>query len=314
MAKKFNLDAFKKSVGTEPISYKPDQHVVVNECLQQVIGMPGIPLGHITQCYGASDTGKTSLLFHVAAQAQQQNILPILIITEKKVDWSRAKAMGFDKDGFGIVNDSCQYIEEVFDFMDNILTRAANGELEGTNGCIILWDSVGNTLSKEEVTINKDGSTERKKTMMVAARAISQGMRTFSDKLNNTRQPKYPTTVGAMFLNHAYTQPATMPGMPPQQVPYGGTKIWYGSSLVLQTSKVSRLTAVVEGNRVDFGMVSKIAVKKNHLTSIANNGQFVIVADKIFPNDKDAIADYKEENREKWGNSELVAEEGESLE
>jgi RecA/RadA recombinase len=82
-AKAFDLEAYKKKIKQREVVYKKDSFIPVDECLQEVLGLPGIPRGHITQVYGKSDTGKTSLLFHLAAQAQMAGELPIIYITEK---------------------------------------------------------------------------------------------------------------------------------------------------------------------------------------------------------------------------------------
>ena len=83
MVKKgFDLDSYKKTVEVNNVEKKPEKFIVLDECLQSVIGIPGVPLGHITQVYGKSDTGKTSLLFHTAAQAQKQGVLPVFLMTE----------------------------------------------------------------------------------------------------------------------------------------------------------------------------------------------------------------------------------------
>src|SRR5690606_33604376 len=94
--KKFDLNKYKESIKTADTPLKKDKYVILNEALQSVLGLPGIPLGHTTQVYGPSDSGKTSLAFHAAAQAQAQGILPIWIVTEAKVSWDRAKLMGVD--------------------------------------------------------------------------------------------------------------------------------------------------------------------------------------------------------------------------
>src|SRR5690242_17320901 len=119
MSKKFDLSKYKDSIKVADTPSKPDKFVVLDEALHSVLGVPGIPLGHITQVFGKSDTGKTSLLFHAAGQAQKQGILPVMIITEGKVDWERASAMGFDKDT-AIVNESCEYLEDAFRFIDKV--------------------------------------------------------------------------------------------------------------------------------------------------------------------------------------------------
>jgi len=299
MAKKFNLDEYKKKIEVSDTPLKEDVFVTLDECMHSVLGMPGIPLGHITQVYGLSDTGKTSLLFHTAAQAQKQGILPVLIITEGKVDWGRAAAMGFDKDS-AIVEENLEFLENVFSFIDKITSDVSMGELP--TDVMIFFDSVGNTLSKDEVEIQKDGTWEKKSTMMKAAKVLSERMRVISRKINDTRKISYPKSVGLMILNNAYKEPPAFPGGPSRLVPYGGNAVWLKSSLVLKTTRTRKLSATKDGQQMGFGILSKITVDKNHLTNVSHAGEFVITADKIIPNEKEAIEQYKKDSKDSWGN------------
>lgn len=244
--------------------------------------------------------GKTSLLYHAAAQAQKQGILPVLIVTERKVSWDRAESMGFSKEN-AIIEESLEYLEDVFHFMDRIISDVMMGELP--QDVCIFWDSVGNTISKDEVTINKDGTTEMKASMMKAAKVISSSVRVLSQKVGNTRKISSPKFVGVCFINSAYTKPPEYSGAPSTIVPYGGDAIWYKSSLVLKTARKSKLAAIKDGKELKFGIVSKIITDKNHISPTANSGEFVITADKVFKNEPKLIKEYKEEKKNEWGNS-----------
>lgn len=296
MSKKFDLNKYKENIEISDVPLKKDKFVEVNDALKEVMGLPGIALGHIAQIYGKSDTGKTSLLFHIAAEAQKQDILPVMIITEGKVDWERAKSMGFDKEN-AIVTEDLEFLEDAFDFIDKITSDVSMGELP--HDVMILWDSIGNTLSRDEVEKKEDGTWEKKSTMMKAAKVISERMRVISKKINDTRKISYPKAVGLVVLNQAYAQPN--PQGLPIVVPYGGNAIWYRSSLVLKTDRVKKLSATKDGKDLTFGIVSRIEVQKNHISSVANKGEFVITADSIFANDPAAIKEYKESHREQWG-------------
>lgn len=306
MAKKFDLKSYKDSIKVADTPLKPDKFVKVDECLHSVLGLPGMPLGHITQIFGLSDTGKTSLMFHTAAQAQAQGVLPVIIVTEGKVDWDRAAAMGFDKES-AIVNEDLDFLEDAFNFIDKITSDVSMGELP--YDVMILWDSVGNTLSRDEVEMKKDGTWEKKSTMMKAAKVISERMRVISKKINETRKISYPKAVGLMILNQAYTQPPAFPGGMSKTVPYGGNAIWYRSSLVLKTSRRKKLAATKDGIKMGFGIVSKITVDKNHISNTAYEGEFVITADSIIPNEATAIKNYKDTHKESWGEIETTEEE-----
>jgi len=297
MAKKFDLEAYKKKRKIADTPKKKEKFIVLDECMHSVLGMPGIPLGHITQVYGLSDTGKTSILFHTAAKAQAQGILPIVIVTECKVDWERARAMGFERDK-AIIEENVETLEQGFDYVDRTLVDVANGELPDV---MIFWDSIGNTMSESEFEVKKDGTTEKKSTMMKAARVISERMRVIDKKVWNTQKVSYPGYAGLMFINHAYTEPPAFPGAKAGTTPYGGKKIWYSSSLVLKTSRRKKLSAIKDGTTMGFAIIAKIQVDKNHLTNTAHSGEFVITADRIIPNEKTAIDYYKVDTKDSWG-------------
>lgn len=301
MAKKFDLKSYKEQYNLVTTPLKKEKFVVLDEALQEIIGLPGIPLGHVTQIYGKSDTGKTSLLYHAAAQAQKQDILPVLVVTERKVSWDRAVSMGFDPEN-AIIEENCEFLEDVFTFIDKIVSDVVMGELP--RDVCIFWDSVGNTCSKDEVKVDaKTGATEKVPSMMKAAKVISDYMRPLSMKIGNTRKISSPKTAGVVFINNAYTKPATFPGGMATIVPYGGEQIWYRASLIMKTQRRQKLGAVKNGKDLNFGIVSQITVDKNHISETANSGDFVITADKIFKNDKALIKAYKDEKKDSWGSA-----------
>jgi hypothetical protein len=232
------------------------------------------------------------------ARAQEQGILPIPIITEGKVDWDRAAAMGVNPD-FILKNESCEFLEDVFKFIDKICADVSSGELP--YDVMVFFDSVGNTLSRDEVTVSDDGTWEKKSTMMKAAKVISENMRTISKKINDTRKISYPKSVGLFIINQGYTSPPSFPGGQPSFVPYGGNAIYYRSSLVIRTKKAKKLTATKNGIDLGFGIVAKIAVDKNHISNTTNSGEFIVTANKIMPNLPAAVKKYKEEYKDSWG-------------
>ncbi len=311
MSKKFDLDAYKKKVKQREVQYKPDSFIEVDECLQAVLGLPGIPRGHITQIYGKSDTGKTSLLFHLAAQCQANEELPVVYITEKKVDWARAKDMGFDKEGYALVEENFSTLEEVFDDMMTKLAEQARGELP--KRLVFFWDSIGNTLSKDEFKDDKDGNRDVKATMMKAAKVIKGYLRHVGPKINDTRKVEVPNDASIVFLNQAYMTPPPPGsyGVPGKLTPYGGDGIWYAASLVIQTKRVGKIKAKVDNIEKKFGTKSRITIEKNHINGIEQSGDFVITPNSIIPDEPKAIKAYKDEHRDSWGNVELEEAEDE---
>lgn len=303
MSKKFDLGSYKETLQLAELEQKDPKYVVLNEELQACLGLPGFPLGDITEIHGDSDTGKSTLLLHAAAQCQKQGILPVMIIVEKKYRKDRAELLGFDEKQ-AIMNFSCNSIEDIFIFSDKIIADVNKGKLP--QDVMIFIDSLGNVNSKEARKENKDGTTEIKNIHQKNAKVITEHLMIMSDKVGDTRFSTHPHYVGVVVLNQVYEAPPAFPGGMTRQVPRGGKKMKYVASLQIQTKKTKELLAKVDGNDVTFGIVSKVTVKKNHINSVKNSGQFVITADKIFANDPGAIQDYKDNNRDKWGNAEIV--------
>lgn len=306
--KKFDIDAYKKKIKIREVQYKPDSYIEVDECLQALLGLPGLPVGHITQIYGKSDTGKTSLLFHLAAQCQIQGVLPVVYITEKKVDWDRGKDMGFDKDGYALIEESYSTLEEVF--KDMLVKLAEQGRAELPKNIAFFWDSIGNTVSEDEFKEDKKGNRDIKATMMKAAKVIKNHLRHIGPKINETRKEGVPHNASLIFINQAYMTPPPPGswGIPGKLTPYGGDGIWYAASLVLQTKKKGKISATVDGVKRKFAINSAITVEKNHINGIEQTGDFVITPTSIIPNEEKAIKLYRDEHKDSWGESSLEEE------
>lgn len=313
--KKFDLNAYKKKVKTADVPMKKDTFVELDECMHEILGMKGLPMGHITQIYAKSDTGKTSLMLHAVAKAQEQGILPVVIVTEGKIDWDRARSMGVKytgdlpenqkEDDFIIVEESLEFLEEVYPFMDKITADVSMGNLP--ENVMIFWDSLGNTLAEGEVEVDKkNGTVIHKATMMLAAKKNSTFLRSLSGKINNTRKVSFPKCVGLTIINTCYTKPPAFPGGMSSDVPYGGEALWYKCSLVIKLKRRKKLTAAKDGIKMGFGIVSTISVEKNHLTNTSHSGEYVITGNAIIPNEKTAIDAYKEAHKDEWGTAELI--------
>ena len=92
---KFDLNKFKSSKGLDKnVKFKEQKWIPLSPAFQEIAGVPGIPMGHITLLRGHSDTGKTTALLEAAVQAQKMGILPVFIITEMKWNWEHAAQMG----------------------------------------------------------------------------------------------------------------------------------------------------------------------------------------------------------------------------
>ncbi len=307
-SKKFDLNKYKEKIKSTETPLKEDEFIPISPAIQAISGLQGLPLGHVIQVYGPSNGGKSSLAYYLAKEAQSVGILPIFITTEGKVSTERMSTMGIDLDS--VILDDAEYIEDVFSKLDKYVSDQASGEL--LSNILLIVDSIGNTISKDSVTINKDGTSELGGAMMKASKVIRERMRVMSHKINNTRKVNSKFFASLLFVNHSYKQPPQFPGGPTLDVAAGGDGITYSSSLIIKVKKTKVLKAVKNGIDITFGLVSKLSIEKNHINGISNEGTFIITPDSIIPNDPGSIAEYKSSHKDSWGV--FKTDDGESLE
>lgn len=295
----FDLDAFRESLKIPEREEKKPKYVEMPTHISACMGgLPGFALGDITEIWGDSDTGKTTVLMQIAAACQEQDVLPILIIKEKKHRAARLLLFGFDPDG-AIINLSCANLEEMFDFMDKIMASVNKGKLP--KDVMFLVDSFGNANCKAALITNADGTTEVKNVHMQNAKVFSERMTVTADKINDTRFTSSPHNIGMVYVNHVYEKPVKIGGQTFVKLqPRGGKKRKYVASVELSIKRKKTIFAKVNGKQLDFAFVSKLSVEKNHINGVYTSGELIITEDEILPNIKGSIDDYKLRHRDKW--------------
>lgn len=306
MAKKqFDLSDYiqsqQKAVPT--VEYKEPEYVVMAEPVQKAMGMPGFPLGHMSMMYGLSDCGKTGILLNAVKQAQEQGMLAILIVTENKLNKERIKKSGVDLDKIILVED-LKYLENVYDYISGKTQEVIDGKLP--MNVAIFWDSVAGCPSKDSYEIKSDGKIEKNFDNRKNANVIGFYNNIIASRIAETRKKDCPGTVGVTLVTQAYMgeKPKFPPGLPAPILPNGGEKIWFPLSVALEIKEGRRLSAKQGGTDFDFGLVSKIKVKKNHLSEINCDGEVVLAGSQIVNNNKEEIEALKEDRKQEW--SELL--------
>lgn len=303
----FDLEAYTQTLKIPKRDEKPPKYVVLSPELQACLGnLPGFALGDISEIWGDSDTGKSTILMKAAVEAQNQGILPVVIIKEKKHREARFTAMGFDTKK-AIVNLSCANLEEMFEFMGKIIADVNKGKLQ--KDVMFFVDSFGNANCKAALKHNPDGTTETKNVHMQNAKVFSEEITTLADKINETRYETSPHYIGMVYVNHTYDKPVKIGGQTfVKEQPRGGKKRKYIASLEIKTKRIKSLKAIVNKIPLDFGFISKVTVVKNHINGVYTSGTLIITEDEIFANEPGAINDYKKRNKDKWGEAQVVAE------
>ncbi len=296
--KEFSLTDYKSKMKIEDVPKKATSWIPMSPAFQETSHLPGIPEGHISMVFGRSDVGKTTMLVELAVSAQQNGILPILIITENKFSWERAATMGLEKDGC-IALDGVQFIEEGLDFMNQILDDQESGELR--QDVVFLWDSIGSTPSRAEFEANRTG---KGRAMMETAKLLREKIHRYIwHRITATQKQTFPQNATAFFVCGAY--PQSTPGQSqPSLVHSGGDGIYLAATLAFRMggvmSRSSKVSAVKDGVEVGFAIKSALVVDKNHITNITSKGKIVCTDHGFVLDDKVAIDNYKKQYKEDW--------------
>ena len=335
--KDFDIAKYSK-MRSNAVEYKPETWIPMSTAFQKLTGFPGFPQGHVHMCYGRSDQGKTTMLLELAVNAQKIGVYSILIITEKKWSWDRCDEIGFDRN-FCAFKDDLTYVEEVCDYINDVLRDQAEGNLP--YDIIFLWDSVGATPSRAEWEASEERAKLVRKAvddgvdlkeikmphggMMITARVLKDYVeRKLQHKILATRNASFPFFATLFMINHGYTSPNPMG--PASLVPSGGEGLKFACSFVFRQGKVSgnpeRVKAVKKGIDTQFGIVTPLILEKNHINGISQEGKIVCTPHGFVENTKIAIEEYKDAYKKGWdiqfekyfeGDSEVDIETGEIL-
>jgi len=301
MAKKeFDLSQYldKEQEVLPQVEYKEDLFMIMPESVQQAMKMPGFPLGHMSMIYGLSDSGKTALLLAAVKACQQQDILPILVVTENKLTKDRIVQAGIDlKKLILIENKKC--LEDVYDYISGKVQEIIDGKLPVK--VMVFWDSVAGAPSRDSFEIKSNGAIEKNFDNRKNANVIGFYNSIIADRIAETRKKDYAGILGLVMITQAYLgeKPKFPPGLPAPVVPNGGEKIWFPLSVAIEVREGSRISATINTHKVDCGLVSRIRVKKNHLSAInSTDGEIAFIGQDVVENDKDIIKKVIEEKRE----------------
>jgi hypothetical protein len=293
-------------------SFKPDRFFDLGEAFLDATGIPGPSMGHINMFLGHSDTGKTTALVKTAVDAQKKGILPVFIITEQKWDFDHAKLMGFDCelteegdwDGFFLFNNDFQYIEQITDYINDLLDAQEKGELE--YDLVFLWDSVGSVPCK----MTFDGKGGKQHNASVLSDKIGMGI---NQRITGSRKTSSKYLNSLITVNQPWVELPDNPFSQPKIKAKGGESLWLNSTLVFlfgnqKNAGTSKITATKDKRKVKFATRTKISIMKNHVNGLGYEDGKILVTPHGFLKGKDAseekksIEDYKSENSDYWKN------------
>ncbi len=261
--KKNSFDAIKKKFSKEA-EYKPDRFLDLGDAFLDATGIPGPAIGHINMFLGHSDTGKTTALVKAAVDAQKKGIVPVFIITEQKWNWDHAVLMGFDREGDYLFNSDFEYIEQITDFINDVLDAQEKGEIP--HDILFLWDSVGSVPCK----MTFEGKGGKQHNASVLSVKIGMGI---NQRISGSRRTDKTYTNTLIIVNQPWVElPDNAYGQPKIKAK-GGEAIWLNSTLVFlfgnqKGAGTTKIKITRNKRDVNFASRTKISIMKNHVNGL----------------------------------------------
>jgi hypothetical protein len=301
--KEFSLDAIKNKYSTKT-KYKDTEFYEVDEAFHSACGLPGPALGNINMFLGHSNSSKTTALVKAAVSAQKKGHLPVFIITEKKWSWDHAVELGLQAemvdgewDGQFLFNDNFDYIEQVTDYINELLDEQEKGNIPYS--LCILWDSVGSIPCK----MTFDGKGGKQHNASVLADKIGMGIHA---RITKSKKEDYPYYNTMIVVNQPWVELPDNPFGQPTIKAKGGEALWLASALVFlfgnqKNAGINHITATKNGRTVSYAIRTKISVLKNHINGLGyKDGKIIATPQGYIADDKDALEKYKKEYSQYW--------------
>lgn len=246
----------------------------------------GIPLGRLTEIYGLTGSGKSSLAVHLSKITTQLGIITVWIDIEGTADNSRMEQLGVDvtklfaiQSGEGRLKKTVELsVEQVGKELEYWIDTF-NDKIPGVP-IVFIWDSLGATRTADEIETGLDH-----KRMGTKATATQKVINAVTPRLNDTN-------TGLIVINQARDDlNAGMYGDPIKST--GGRAFEHSASLRIKVAKGVekdlKQTDPLTGKPTYKGHVMRIETKKSKLSRPGQKAEADLLSDYTVGSEDDPI-------------------------
>ncbi len=216
--------------------------------LDIALGVGGIPRGRIVEIYGPESSGKTTLVYHIIAEAQKRGGVCAFVDAEHAIDPIYARRIGVNTDE--LLVSQPDYGEQALEIVD-VLTRSGAVDVVAVDSVAALTPRAELEGQMGEVTVG------------LQARLMSQALRKLAGNLNRANTLCLFTNQIREKIGVSFGSPETQPG---------GRALKFYSS---QRLDIRRIETLKDGTEAVANRV-RVKVVKNKVAAPFKQAEFDI--------------------------------------